>query len=88
MDDLFSEKTATGISGDRLKDFLDRNAQVSIENTWNAAWIAATEQAASICDGMADRIAAGDEWTPLGAVEECADSIRDGSNATKLTGGL
>lgn len=81
MNDLFSEKPPTGLSGEALEAYLNKTAQASIEKTWMAAWDAATERAANICDDMADRIAAGDEWTPLGAVEECADAIRDGSNA-------
>lgn len=87
MDDLFSDKPATGLSGDRLKEYLDKTAQVSIEKTWISAWESATEHAASHCDAMADRIASGEEWTPLGAVEECADSIREGSSNAELNGG-
>lgn len=88
MDDLFSDKPATGLSGARLKEYLDSNAQVSIEKTWIAAWGAALEHAASICDGMADRIAAGEEWTPLGAVEECADQIEEADGQSQLTAEL
>lgn len=35
------------------------------------------EECAKIADYLADQIAAGAEWTALGIIEECADSIRE-----------
>lgn len=44
------------------------------------AEMAEREVCAKICDERADEISNGHGWTALGAVEECADTIRERSN--------
>jgi hypothetical protein len=38
-----------------------------------------------VCDEMANAISGGEIWTALGAVEECADTIRESSNTGYFT---
>ena len=58
------------------EDYFGEN--VSYGDAFLDCWNAAVEASAEQCDMMAlVVIDANNEWTILGAVEECADSIRD-----------